>query len=53
VEIVAKGGQIEVRIDGVRIFHVTDATHGQGSIAFYAWRNNAAYFDSLIVDVAP
>jgi hypothetical protein len=49
-EIVAQGSQMEVWIDGVRIFQVSDPAHSQGSIAFYTWQNTGAYFDDLIVN---
>jgi hypothetical protein len=49
-EVVAQGGQLEVWIDGVRIFQVTDAAHNRGSVAFYTWQNNAAFFDNLVVE---
>jgi hypothetical protein len=50
VEVVAQGEQLEVWVDGVRIFQVTDTAHGQGTIAFYTFRNNAAYFDNVEVN---
>ncbi len=50
VEIVAQGSQLEVWIDGVRIFQVTDTALNRGSIAFYTWQNSAAYFDNLVVE---
>jgi hypothetical protein len=53
VEIVAAGSQIEVWIDGTRIFQVGDTAHDHGSVAFYTWRNNATYFDNLVVDAVP
>jgi hypothetical protein len=49
IEIVANGGQLEVWIDGARIFQANDTTLAQGTIAFYTWRNNAAYFDDVLV----
>jgi hypothetical protein len=52
VEIVAQGGQLEVWVDGARIFQVDDPDHGQGSIAFYTWMNNGAFFDDLVVNEA-
>ncbi len=50
VELIAQGAQLEVWIDGTRIFQVNDASHGRGSVAFYAWQNNAAFFDELVVE---
>jgi hypothetical protein len=50
LEIVVQGSQLEVWIDGTRVFQITDASMGQGSIAFYTWQNNAAYFDDVQVN---
>ena len=50
VEIVAQGDQVEVWVDGGRIFQVTDDNINYGSIAFYTWMNNGAYFDDLRVN---
>jgi hypothetical protein len=50
VEVVAQGSQLEVWVDGARIFQVTDAAHNRGSVAFYTWMNNGAYFDDLVVE---
>jgi hypothetical protein len=50
VEIVAQGGQLEVWVDGTRIFQVTDADHGYGSFAFHTWQNAWTYFDSVRVE---
>jgi PKD repeat protein len=50
VEVVAQGAQLEVWVDGVRVFQVSDASHNRGSVAFYAWQNNAAFFDNLVVE---
>jgi PKD repeat protein len=50
VEVVAQGSQLEVWIDGVRVFLVSDAAHNRGSVAFYTWQNNAAYFDNLVIE---
>lgn len=50
VEIVAQGSQLEVWIDGTVIFHITDSSLNRGSIAFYTWQNNAAYFDDVVVE---
>ena len=50
VEIVAQGGQLEVWIDGVRIFQVTDADHSYGTFGFYTWQNSWAYFDDVLVE---
>jgi hypothetical protein len=35
IEILAHGAQIELWIDGVRIFQVNDASFAQGTVAFY------------------
>jgi len=50
VQIVAQGSQLEVWVDGVRIFQVSDAAHNRGSVAFYTWQNNGAFFDNLVVE---
>ena len=50
VEILAQGDLLEVWIDGVLVFQVNDSTHLQGSMAFYSWFNNGAYFDDLTVE---
>jgi hypothetical protein len=50
VEIVADGTQLEVWIDGSRIFQVADSAHQQGSVAFYSWNSRGAYFDNLVVE---
>ena len=50
VEIVAQGSQLEVWIDGVRIFQVTDAKHANGTIAFHNWLQNATFFDNVRVE---
>jgi hypothetical protein len=50
IEIVAQGAQLEVWIDGVRIFQVTDAKHANGSIAFHNWLQNATFFDDIQVN---
>jgi hypothetical protein len=49
-EIVVQGGQLEVWIDGARIFQVNDPAHNRGSVGFYAWQNNGVYFDNLVVE---
>ena len=50
VEIVVRGDQIEIWIDGVRIFHVTDSDHGYGTFGFHTWMNSWAYFDDVQVE---
>ena len=50
LEIVVQGSQLEVWIDGARIFQITDASLNRGSVAFYTWMNNAAYFDDVQVN---
>jgi hypothetical protein len=52
VEIVAQGDQLEVWIDGVRIFQVSDTTHSQGTIALHTSKNNSAYFDNVEVSAS-
>ncbi len=50
VEIAVQGDQIEIWIDGVRIFHVTDSDHGYGTFGFHTWKNSWAYFDDVRVE---
>lgn len=50
VEIVAQGSQLEVWVGGVRVFQVEDTAHRRGSVAFYSWQNNGAFFDNLVVE---
>ncbi len=50
VEIVAQGPQLEVWIDGVQIFAVTDASFAGGTIALYAWGNAGSAFDDVVVE---
>jgi hypothetical protein len=50
VEVVAQGSQLEVWVDGARIFQVTDASLPRGSVAFYTWQNNGAFFDNLVIE---
>jgi hypothetical protein len=50
MEIVVLGSQIEVWIDGARIFQVTDTDHKYGSFAFHTWKNGWAYFDDVVVE---
>jgi hypothetical protein len=50
VEIVAQGSQLEVWVDGARIFQVSDASLAQGSFAFYSWQNTGAFFDDLQIN---
>jgi hypothetical protein len=50
VEVVAQNSQLEVWIDGVRVLQANDTSHNRGSVAFYTWQNNGAYFDNLVVE---
>jgi len=50
MEIVAQGSQLEVWIEGARIFQITDASHNRGSLAFYSWQNNGVYIDDVQVN---
>jgi len=49
VEITAKGSKLEVFIDGLLIFSVTDNSLTSGSIALYTWGNAGGYFDDITV----
>ncbi len=50
VEVVAQGPQLEVWIDGVQIFAVTDTSFASGTIALYTWANEAGSFDDVVVE---
>lgn len=50
VEIIARGPQLEVWIDGARIFTVTDTSLARGTIALYAWANEGSVFDDVVVE---
>jgi hypothetical protein len=50
VEVVAKGTQLEVWIDGARIFQVTDTAHSYGTFAFDTWLQIASFFDNVQVN---
>jgi hypothetical protein len=50
VEVVAQNSQLEVWIDGMRVLQANDASHNRGSVAFYTWQNNGAYFDDLVIE---
>jgi len=59
LSLIVKGPYLEVDIDGQRIFAVTDATFGSGTIALYCSKNKTASFDNVLVtnlknaDLAP
>lgn len=51
IEIVAMGGHLVIKIDGVQIFDVTDTSPlPAGTIGVYAWNNAYAYFDDVVVE---
>jgi len=47
---VVQGSQLEVWVDGARIFQATDASLNHGSVAFYTWQNNGAYYDDIQIN---
>jgi hypothetical protein len=49
VGIVADGAALEVWIDGMKIFSVTDSSFAEGSIALYTWYNSGSHFDDIVV----
>jgi hypothetical protein len=49
VQIVARGTTLEVWIDGVKIFSVTDTSFSKGTIALYTSANQGSYFDDVVV----
>jgi hypothetical protein len=53
VELVVQGSQLEVWIDGARVFQVSDASLSTGTMGFYSWQNNGAYFDDVQVNATP
>jgi hypothetical protein len=50
IEIVTRGPQLEVWIDNLRVFQVTDATHAHGTIAFHTWLQIGTHFDDARVE---
>ncbi len=50
VEIIAQGPQLEVWIDGVQIFAVTDTSFASGTIALYAWADEGSTYDDIVVE---
>ena len=46
-------GTIEVKIDGKRVFQVSDVSHNAGRIGLYSWANAATAFDDVVVTTAP
>ena len=49
IEISAVGDQLEVKVDDVVIYTVTDSDLTQGSIAPYSWGANSLTFDNIFV----
>jgi hypothetical protein len=49
VGIVADGAMLDVWIEGMPIFSVTDTSFREGSIALYTWNNWGSYFDDIVV----
>ena len=49
VRVVAQGSTLQVYIDGVKVLEATDETFSSGTMGFYCWRNNGAYFDNVVV----
>lgn len=50
LEVTTRGAQMEIRVDGIPVFSVIDATHTQGSIALYSWWNAGSLFDDVLVE---
>jgi hypothetical protein len=50
LQIVADGPALEVYIDGVQVFSVTDSSLSSGSIGLYSWGNEGACFDDIQVE---
>ncbi len=49
VTVQAQGSTLEVGIDGISIFTVTDPSHSTGTLALYSWGNTGTMFDDIVV----
>ena len=49
MKVTVTGSTLNIRIDGVTIFSVTDTSFSSGTIAFYSWALAGALFDDLLV----
>ncbi|GEM_PF-2997140 len=49
VNVRAVGSQIQVYLDGILLFDVSDSSITSGSIALYCWANQGCYFDQVKV----
>ncbi len=50
IEAIANNSTIEIRVNRTLIFSGTDTELSNGSIAFYTWANDGAFFDNLTVE---
>jgi len=50
VEMVADGPNIEVWVDDIQIFSLSDTAFTEGTIGLYSWGNTGSYFDNIIVE---
>ena len=50
VKITAVGSQIQVSVNGVLLFNVTDSSIASGKIGLYVWGEQGAYFDDVSVN---
>ncbi len=49
VSITAIGDQLNISIDEVELFSVTDSEHAVGDVALFCWGNASCYYDNLLV----
>jgi hypothetical protein len=47
------GGNVEIWVDGSRLFQVSDVSHATGKIALYSWGNLGVEFDDVAVNSNP
>jgi len=50
LEIIVRGNALEVSVDGVLIFAVTDTSFDGGTVALFSWFNQGSYFDDILVE---
>jgi len=49
VSVIAAGPDMDVWVDGDRVFHAVDSGVASGRIGLYCWQNAGAYFDDVVV----
>ena len=50
VQIVADGSNLQLWVDGERVFSVQDATYPSGGVALYSYGNNDSRFDDVQIE---